>query len=64
MDKNDNGWLKQMLLNIQRVIVKRCLDAGESLTSQASAIYRDTMIEICRVLKQIDSDESITRSLV
>ena len=64
MDKNDNGWLKQMLLNIQRVIMKRCLDAGEPLSSQASAIYRDAMIEICRVLKQIDSDESISRSLV
>jgi len=64
LNVGDQGWLKQMLYNAQRCILKRCLLAGEPMSSQASAIFRDTLIEISRELARMDTDDTITRRLV
>ena len=58
------SWLKQMLMNGQRVLVKRCLLAGDSLQSQASSVSRDAMILISQAYARIGTMDAILRSFM
>jgi len=58
------SWLKQMLMNAQRILVKRYVMAGDSLQSQAPSVSRDAMILISKAYARICTNDATLRRLL